>query len=69
MQALMNHEELDKHIEELKIERKRLQKLRKISEDGLLSLQQRMMEIETELLQNDAVAGLTGYSESSRESD
>ncbi len=65
----MNHEELDKHIEELKIERKRLQKLRKISEDGLLSLQQRMMEIETELLQNDAVAGLTGYSESSRESD
>ncbi len=60
----MNHEELEKHIEELKIERKRLQKLRKISEDGLLSLQQRMMEIETELLQNDSAVGRTDHGES-----
>lgn len=58
----MDHEELEKHIQELKIERKRLQNLRKISEDGILSLQHRM----TELFQNDHAMGLTGHSESER---
>jgi len=46
----MNHDELAERIEELKKHRLQLQNLRKISEDGLFSLQKRMAEIEAEML-------------------